>query len=226
MSLKSFRSRVGSAVRRSSLAFTPPRPSTPRSDSASDAGSIKQSQSDASSVAQMDTQLSLSPPTGLSVQSPSPIAESPAREAAAIAAEATGPSPLAQEVTESASDEPSSVPPNINEAQPTPHVVGSGSALEDPSNQQDHVHSQENEALTSGSGSIPTIQDPFSAADEATTTFKKPAQEGDGVDVGITTMPVSNTEGQQGATNGDATFAWGSVLLHPKFPNNLTYQYI
>jgi hypothetical protein len=205
MSLKSFRSRVGSVVRRSSLAFPTPRPSTPRSDSASDAGSIKQSQSDTSSVAPVDTTpLTLSPPTnGLSVQAPSPIAESPAREAAAMAAEVTGLSPLQQVVTESPAAvnadlpaEPSSTAPEINEIPPTPlnGVLDSESKL----------------PPAAADETVPQTTDYDKSATEA---FGESPQGGDGVDAGVTTMPAPNVAHHYGAVEGDATFAWGFVFI-------------
>jgi hypothetical protein len=128
---KGFRSRMGAAVRRSSSILSISRPGTPSRDSASETGSIKQASLDSEPLKPLDTApATLSPPSlAARVQSPSPIAESPAREAAALAAEPTGPSPLSQAVTDSPAVESSDLPaaagtdvssPEINEVPPTP----------------------------------------------------------------------------------------------------------
>jgi hypothetical protein len=88
---KSLRSRMGNAVRRTSSVLSISRPGTP-SRASSDTSSIKQLDTAPSTLAAPTP----SPPQQSTV--PSPIAESPAREAAALEAsnEPPGPSPLAQ----------------------------------------------------------------------------------------------------------------------------------
>ncbi|KAG9317911.1 hypothetical protein JVU11DRAFT_2142 [Chiua virens] len=108
-----FRSRVGGAIRRSSTAFSLPglpnrgtsvTPPPQDSDTASIAGSITDKldrEGSTTSLTKIDTTPPAAPATVSSA--PSPIPESPAREAAALAAEPQpaarkGPSPLANEV--------------------------------------------------------------------------------------------------------------------------------
>lgn len=112
---------MGTAVRRSSTAFNLPivrsgSPSPSERERDSDSASIKGT----SKPSSLKT-ATLSPPVGNEgVVTASPIAESPAREAAALAAEPAGPSPLAGEDVISASPEPTLEPPVINEVPPSP----------------------------------------------------------------------------------------------------------
>ncbi|KAK0461163.1 uncharacterized protein EV420DRAFT_1640659 [Desarmillaria tabescens] len=84
-----FRSRMGKAVRRTSSILSLSRPGTP-------------SGSDTSSVKNVEARSAVVPTPDPAVhEAPSPIAESPAREAAAVASDTpqpTGPSPLAQTI--------------------------------------------------------------------------------------------------------------------------------
>jgi hypothetical protein len=106
-------------MRRSSTAFSIPgiraaSPSPSERDRDSDSASIKGSSKPGSI-----RQLEISAAGNGSGMTPSPIAESPAREAAALASEPAGPSPLAGgDVT--ASPESTLEPPIINEIPPTP----------------------------------------------------------------------------------------------------------
>jgi len=123
-----FRSRVGGAIKRSSTAFsipglpnrgnsvTPPPPQD--SDTASITGSVSgklDREDSTSSLTKIDTTPPQAPVTVSSA--PSPIPESPAREAAALAAEphpaaAKAPSPLVNEVLKAdAASEQGSIPP-------------------------------------------------------------------------------------------------------------------
>jgi hypothetical protein len=114
---KSFRSRMGSVMRRSSTILAISRPSTPaRTDS--DAGSIASSK-------QPDTLAPVAPdPAVPSV--PSPIAESPAREAQDLTTEPVGPSRLAEAVV---AESPRNIAPNLpsdapaTELNPMPEIV-------------------------------------------------------------------------------------------------------
>ncbi|KAJ3800990.1 hypothetical protein GGU11DRAFT_317682 [Lentinula aff. detonsa] len=115
---KSLRSRMGTAMRRTSSILALSRPSTPGAPSQGTVGrarssSVATSNSDTSSASRPSVDTSaptippISPPSAIMM--PSPIAESPAREAAATADEIreelrepkTGPTPLAQVVTAS-----------------------------------------------------------------------------------------------------------------------------
>jgi hypothetical protein len=106
-------------MRRSSTAFSIPgiraaSPSPSERDRDSDSASIKGSSKPGSIK-----QLEISAAGNGSGMTPSPIAESPAREAAALASEPAGPSPLAGgDVT--ASPKSMLEPPVINEIPPTP----------------------------------------------------------------------------------------------------------
>jgi len=106
-------------MRRSSTAFSIPgiraaSPSPSERDRDSDTASIKGSSKPGSIK-----QLEISAAGNGSGMAPSPIAESPAREAAALASEPVGPSPLAGgDVT--ASPKSMIEPPTINEIPPTP----------------------------------------------------------------------------------------------------------
>jgi hypothetical protein len=113
-------SRVGTVMRRSSTAFSipgirasSPSPSEPERDS--DSTSIKGT----SKPSSLKTS-TLAPPLGNNGTTPSPIAESPAREAAALAPEPVGPSPLADTDVITSSPEPNLLEPIINEIPPTP----------------------------------------------------------------------------------------------------------
>lgn len=86
---KTFRSRMGTVMRRTSSLVAISRPASP-ARSSSDAASN-------SSLQQLDT--ALAPPAGPEAHAPTPIAESPAREAAALAPDPTGPSRLAESIT-------------------------------------------------------------------------------------------------------------------------------
>ncbi|KAK0212739.1 hypothetical protein DFS33DRAFT_1377207 [Desarmillaria ectypa] len=84
-----FRSRMGKAVRRTSSILSLSRPGTP---SGSDTSSVKNIEARSAVVSTPDPAVH---------EAPSPIAESPAREAAAVASDTpqpTGPSPLAQTI--------------------------------------------------------------------------------------------------------------------------------
>ncbi|KAJ3983697.1 hypothetical protein F5890DRAFT_150722 [Lentinula detonsa] len=115
---KSLRSRMGTAMRRTSSILALSRPSTPGAPSQGTVGrarssSVATSNSDTSSASRpsVDTSAPTIPPisTPSAIMMPSPIAESPAREAAATADEIreelrepkAGPTPLAQVVTAS-----------------------------------------------------------------------------------------------------------------------------
>lgn len=134
---KGFRSRMGAAVRRSSSILSISRPGTPsRGDSASETGSVKQPSSDSEPLKALDTApATLSPPTlAARMQSPSPIAESPAREAAALAAEPTepaGPSPLSQAVTDSPPVESSELPATTSADVQTPQNADGNSVQQE-----------------------------------------------------------------------------------------------
>lgn len=105
--LKSRWSRVGGLVRRSSTAFSLPKrsesptPSERERESppvgSPDNGSGRKSTSRPSSLRNVEVSTSLSPPAADDHVTPSPIAESPAREAAELASDQppVGPSPLA-----------------------------------------------------------------------------------------------------------------------------------
>lgn len=123
---KSRWSRVGTVMRRSSTAFSipgiraaSPTPSERDRDRDSDSASIKGT-SKPPSLKQLDTLSAPAPPSNHAT--PSPIAESPAREAASLAPEHLGPSPLAAEVINAspASAQVNLEPPAINEIPPTP----------------------------------------------------------------------------------------------------------
>ncbi|KAF9030239.1 hypothetical protein BDZ89DRAFT_680061 [Hymenopellis radicata] len=103
---RSFRSRMGSAVRKTSSILSIARPGTPSVHS--DSGSVKHLDA--------PSQLVLPPAPPAEHAAPSPIPESPAREAAESSAPApvpTGPSPLAQTIVH---DEPDDMHPH--EARP------------------------------------------------------------------------------------------------------------
>ena len=140
-----FRSRVGGAIRRSSTAFsipglpnrgnsaTPPPPQD--SDTASIAGSVSSKldrEGSTTSVNKIDT-TPLQPPASVS-SAPSPIPESPAREAAALAAEpqpaaVKAPSPLANEVLKAdAASKQGATPPRSVAGTPPPPAVESVAA--------------------------------------------------------------------------------------------------
>lgn len=111
--------RLGTAVRRSSTLLSIPRSSTPTApgDKDSETRSLRKSSSGNSLRA-------ATPVPALAVSSPSPIAESPAREAAAFQ-EALGPSPLAQSTTDNLPDDQRSpeVAPTVEEqTSPTGYV--------------------------------------------------------------------------------------------------------
>ncbi|KAH7887288.1 hypothetical protein F5I97DRAFT_812378 [Phlebopus sp. FC_14] len=124
-----FRSRVGGVMRRSSTAFsipglpnrsgsaTPP----PDSDTASVTGSVAgklDRKGSSGSLKQIDTA-----PAPTNSSTPSPIPESPAREAAALAAEpapAKGPSPLAGQVTTAETASRGPTPPQSTPSTPPP----------------------------------------------------------------------------------------------------------
>ena len=136
-----FRSRVGGAIRRSSTAFsipglpnrgsssTPPPPQD--SDTASIVGSVSgklDREGSTTSLNKIDT-TPPQPPVPIS-SAPSPIPESPAREAAATAAEpqlaaAKAPSPLANEVpkADTASKQGSTPPRSVSGTPPPPEPV-------------------------------------------------------------------------------------------------------
>lgn len=136
-----FRSRVGGAIRRSSTAFsipglpnrgnsvTPPPPQD--SDTASITGSVSgklDREGSTSSLTKLDTTPPQAPVTVSSA--PSPIPESPAREAAALAAEphpatAKGPSPLVNEVlkADAASEQGSTPPRSVSGTPPASESV-------------------------------------------------------------------------------------------------------
>jgi hypothetical protein len=97
---KSFRSRVGNVMRRSSVILTMSRPTTP-AVSDSDANSLN-------SQKQPETPALVVPSEAVSTHVPSPIAESPAREARALETELVGPSPLADTTI---AEEVAEVPP-------------------------------------------------------------------------------------------------------------------
>ncbi|KAF8555575.1 hypothetical protein OG21DRAFT_856466 [Imleria badia] len=137
-----FRSRVGGAIRRSSTAFSIPglpnrgnsvTPPPPDSDTASITGSVSGKLDREGSTTSLNRIDTTSPPPPVSVSSaPSPIPESPAREAAALAAEpqpaaakATGPSPLANEVlrADTASKQGSTPPRSISGTPPPPEIA-------------------------------------------------------------------------------------------------------
>ncbi|KAN0096934.1 hypothetical protein V8E55_001380 [Tylopilus felleus] len=137
-----FRSRVGGAIRRSSTAFsipglpnrgnsaTPPPPQD--SDTASIAGSVSSKLDREGPVNKIDT-TPLQPPASVS-SAPSPIPESPAREAAALAAEpqpaaVKAPSPLANEVLKAdAASKQGATPPRSVAGTPPPPAVESVAA--------------------------------------------------------------------------------------------------
>lgn len=134
-----FRSRVGGAIRRPSFnipglpnrgnSVTPPPPQD--SDTASIAGSVSgklDREDSTTSLNKIDTTPPQAPVTASSA--PSPIPESPAREAAALAAEpqpaaAKAPSPLANEVhrADAASTQGSTPPRSISGTPPAPESV-------------------------------------------------------------------------------------------------------
>lgn len=130
-----FRSRVGGAIRRSSTAFNLPglpnragsaTPPPPDSDTASLAGSVSgklDREGSTTSLNKLDTTPPAVPVANSSA--PSPIPESPAREAAAMAAEpqpaaAKAPSPLVNEIlrVEPASNQGSAPPRSNSGTQP------------------------------------------------------------------------------------------------------------
>ncbi|KAJ3716402.1 hypothetical protein C8R42DRAFT_193084 [Lentinula raphanica] len=150
---KSLRSRMGTAMRRTSSVLAFSRPSTPGASPKQSQGaggrarssSVTTSESDTSSVSRpsVDTSAPTIPPisTPSAIQMPSPIAESPAREAAATADEIreelrelkepkAGPTPLTQVVTapsaqaleEAPSQAPSSTGPALIGSANEPHV--------------------------------------------------------------------------------------------------------
>jgi hypothetical protein len=100
---KSFRSRVGNVMRRSSVVLTMSRPTTPAL-SDSDANSLN-------SQKQPETSALVVPSEAVLVNVPSPIAESPAREARALESEPVGPSPLAALADAAAAENVVEVPP-------------------------------------------------------------------------------------------------------------------
>jgi hypothetical protein len=117
---------MGGAVRRASSVLVATRPSTPSiaSDKEADAASIKgAAASPQPSVLSPPAPPALSPPESSRTQqstAPSPIAESPAREAAASEEESipVGPSPLAQESAVVAEPEVPSIVPESSPASP------------------------------------------------------------------------------------------------------------
>ncbi|KIK90687.1 hypothetical protein PAXRUDRAFT_668586 [Paxillus rubicundulus Ve08.2h10] len=128
-----FRSRVGGVMRRSSTAFTIPglpnrstsaTPPPPQdSDTASVSGDLSREGS-TSSLNKIDT----APVTVAASTTPSPIPESPAREAAALAAEpaaatSKGPSPLANMTTAEAASEQSPIPVQGTPPPPEPAAI-------------------------------------------------------------------------------------------------------
>jgi hypothetical protein len=107
--------RMGSVMRRTSSVLTISRPASAASERDTDNSSLS------SSTRGRASSIIGSPPLP-SVITPSPIAESPLREAAAEAQESVGPSPLAQPITSSEVVTPS-LPPPVEEAQsPTEYI--------------------------------------------------------------------------------------------------------
>ena len=107
--------RMGSVMRRTSSVLTISRPTSAASERDTDNSSLA-----SSTRARANSALS-SPPIP-AVITPSPIAESPLREAAAEAQEATGPSPLAKPIT-SPEIVPPTLPPTVEETQsPTGYI--------------------------------------------------------------------------------------------------------
>ena len=107
--------RMGSVMRRTSSVLTISRPSSAASERDTDNVSLSSSTKGRAS----STVTSPPPPV---VTTPSPIAESPLREAAAEAQESVGPSPLAQPIT-SSEVVTSTLPPAVEETQsPTGYI--------------------------------------------------------------------------------------------------------
>ncbi|KAF9535176.1 hypothetical protein CPB83DRAFT_831235 [Crepidotus variabilis] len=114
-------SRMGGALRRTSTLLTIARPGTPsedREDSGSDTKSLKSVRKSSSRGSLRSIKNALSP-AAHAVSSPSPIAESPMREAAAQQTEIIGPSPLAKAATNSTTYEGSTEPTKVEEAPAT-----------------------------------------------------------------------------------------------------------
>ncbi len=157
---------MGGALRRTSTLLSIARPPTPDRDS--ETKSLKRSTSgtslgDAAAAA-----------ATIAVASPSPIAESPAREAAAIQSEALGPSPLAQQTnSEDAAkpaDDDSAQPAVEEQTSPTGYVppplvdssAGNPGAFTDDLEELPQTH---------------VVRDPYAPVDEETNPDEAPAHE-------------------------------------------------
>ena len=117
---KSFRSRVGSVMRRSSTVLALSRPNTPGVADADGVSVKSQKQQDAPAPA---------PPQAPPIGVPSPVAESPAREAQATESEQTRPS--IAEVTSTVTDRPADVSEKSTANASSPPVVPPSSNAQD-----------------------------------------------------------------------------------------------
>ncbi|KAJ8698975.1 hypothetical protein PTI98_005621 [Pleurotus ostreatus] len=186
---KSLRSRMGAAVRRSSTLLSISRPGTPsRASSEGDNNSLHRIDTGASSSPPPQSNLSEgrtsleAPPVHTAEQShvPSPIAESPAREAAASEEEAAskapvGPSPLAQSAVtagstppvedEVAKPESEYVPPSIL---PSSAAAGPGAFTDEPEDMSTMTNEQKVAEPTA-----PTAHEPLLAPEADTPVLHK-----------------------------------------------------
>ena len=117
---KSFRSRVGSVMRRSSTVLALSRPNTPGVADADGVSVKSQKQQDAPAPVPPQA-----PPPGV----PSPVAESPAREAQATGSEQTRPS--IAEVASAVTDRPAEVPEESTTNASSPPVIPPSSNAQD-----------------------------------------------------------------------------------------------
>ncbi|KAL4257782.1 hypothetical protein AB1N83_010513 [Pleurotus pulmonarius] len=190
---KSLRSRMGAAVRRSSTLLSISRPGTPsRASSEGDSNSLHRIDTGASSSPPPQSHLpegrtSLeAPPVHTAEQShvPSPIAESPAREAAASEEEAAskapvGPSPLAQPAVTAVSTPPLEevaakpeseyVPPPMI---PSSAAAGPGAFTDEPEDMSTTTNEQ-NVPLASEPTPAPAAHEPLLAPEADTAVLHK-----------------------------------------------------
>ena len=159
--------RMGGALRRTSTLLSIARPPTPDRD-----GETKSLRRSTSGTSLRDAAAAAT----VAVAGPSPIAESPAREAAAIQSEALGPSPLAQQTT---SSEDAAKPNDGDLAQPAVEEQTSPTGYVPPP----LVNSSAGNpgAFTDDLEELPqpqVVRDPYAPVDEETNSAEASAQEG------------------------------------------------
>ena len=139
---------MGNVMRRTSSVLSISRPGSVSSDRDADGASLSGSTKDSAKGRDASTISSPPPPPPPVVSNPSPIAESPLREAAALAQETVGPSPLAQPIPSSEVVPPTHLP-SVEEAQnPTGYIpppvidpaVGSPGAFTDTVAPVEEIH--------------------------------------------------------------------------------------